>query len=366
MSIAVSNFVATGLVSGPRASAELARDAVRQALAGLNGQNANGVLLFLSADFAQDPQPALLAAARTAGCIQVAGCSAIGILNQDDWVLDVPAAAALAFTAPLTLAPAHRDGQITPSLCLAAPNAINTNWLHAAGQRYGGVAGDITGRGQYKVWSHGKVRGEGRTELQFNGCNSRLLVAHGLRPLSAPLTVDKAVGLDLHRLAGQPAAITLAAALAACDAGADLADVRLCVLCSSADTFSDSDCYPLPLIAHNRLSHTVTVAQRLQAGQRVFWAQRDAGYAATQLSNQLDAYRQQHGRPDFALLFSCGSRGPHLYDGQDRDWRAVRQTFPAMPLLGIYGNGQFAPLADGNRLLDGSAVLALFHGAEHV
>ncbi|HMW98324.1 MAG TPA: BMC domain-containing protein [Flavobacteriales bacterium] len=158
----------------------------------------------------------------------------------------------------------------------------------------------------------------------------------------------------------------LASVLEACDACLKMADVRLCVLCSSADTFSDSDCYPLPLIAHNRLSHTVTVAQRLQAGQRVFWAQRDAGYAATQLSNQLDAYRQQHGRPDFALLFSCGSRGPHLYDGQDRDWRAVRQTFPAMPLLGIYGNGQFAPLADGNRLLDGSAVLALFHGAEHV
>lgn len=362
----IANFVATGLASGPQASTDLARTAVQQALAGLGGQSATGVLLFLSADFAQDPQPALLAAARAAGCIQVAGCSAVGILTQEDWILDAPAAAALAFTAPLSLAPLRQVDASTSSMCLAAPNAINTNWLHASGKRYGGVAGDITGRGQYKTWSNGKVNAEGRTELQFKGANCNLLLAHGVHPLSAVLTVSHAVELDLHKLDDQPATISLAAAMAHCDEPAELADLRLCVICCEGDVRDDSDFYPLALIAENPLSRTVTVAQKLHPGQRVFWALRQPARAAQQLRERLNNYRQLHGQPDFALLFSCGGRGPNFYNGLDQDWLNLRQIFPAMPLLGIYGNGQFAPLADGNRLLDGSAVLALFHGAEHV
>ena len=211
------------------------------------------------------------------------------------------------------------------------------------------LPGDITGRGQYRSGATARYAAkDARTAIQR--LQADCWVAHGLRPLSAPLTVDKAVGLDLHRLAGQPAAITLAAALAA----TLVPTWRMCgCACSAAvQTHSATAIASTAADRAQPAQPRVTVAQRLQAGHR-YSGRRDAGYAATQLSNQLDAHRQQNIRPGTLRCCSCGSRGPHLYDGQDQDWRAVHRPFPAMPLLGIYGNGQFAPAGGRQRLLDG-------------
>lgn len=357
-------LAATGLAQGPRATTDLIEAAVQQALSQIPGRQAGSVLLFLSADFAADPQPALRAAARNAACLQIAGCSASGIFTEREWIIDAPAAAALVLATPLALTPPQLHRPDVPSLCLAAPNAINTNWLHAAGQRYGGVAGDITGRGQYKVWDGGKPCLRGKTELQLPGMECHLLVNHGLQRLSPILQIDSTAELDIHRIGNQPAADTLDAALA--NAGATgPADIRLCVLCG-VDAGDDTDFYPLPLITSDTAGRTVTVAQRLQPGQRVFWARRSTESTRQQLAGQLAHHRATRGQPAFGLVFSCVSRGAHFFAGQDHDWELLRHHFPSVPLLGLYGNGQFAPLADGNRLLDGSLVVALFHGAKHV
>lgn len=356
--------VATGLAQGPRATTDLIEAAVQQALDQMPGRRATSVLLFLSADFAADPQPALRAAARKAACLQIAGCSASGIFTEREWIIDAPAAAALVLAAPLALTLPQPHQPDVPSLCLAAPNAVNTNWLHATGKRYGGVAGDITGRGQYKVWDGGKPCLPGKTELQLAGMECHLLINHGLQQLSPVMQIDSTAELDIHRIGNQPATDTLDTALA--NAGATRpTEIRLCVLCGE-DAGDDADFYPLPLITSNTAGRAVTVAQRLQPGQRVFWARRSTESTQQQLAGQLARHRAAHGQPAFGLVFSCVSRGAHFFAGQDRDWELLRHNFPSLPLLGLYGNGQFAPLADGNRLLDGSLVVALFHGAKHV
>jgi small ligand-binding sensory domain FIST len=67
------------------------------------------------------------------------------------------------------------------------------------------------------------------------------------------------------------------------------------------------------------------------------------------------------GNPsDFGLLFSCLGRGPYLYEGVDRDLKVITQSFPHMPLLGFYGNGEIACINGSNQLLPYSAVLSLF------
>ena len=359
-------LAATGLASGRTASPDLARQAVEQALAGLQGKPASAVLLFLSSDFASSPQAALLAACKAAACTQLAGCSATGILTEQEWVQDAPAAAALALTAPLSIGTAQTSSQ-KPILCLAAPNAINTNWLHDDGERFGGVAGDATGQGAYKIWANGRVQTIGRAQLYIAGGTTRLLISQGLHALSAPVSIDEVRGLELQSIGGMPALEHLALTQAAQINAVDEQALRLAV-CLAAKTkeSGDQDYYPLTLLQQNWRSGSISVTQALEAGQRVFWAARNPESAAGALHQQLQHYADSHGQPSYILMFSCAGRGPQFYGGEDRDWQAIRAAFPQTPLLGMYGNGQFAPLPDGNHLLDGTVVLALCHGADHV
>ena len=358
---------ATGLASGRMASPELAQRAVEQALAGLQGQAASAVLLFLSPDFASNPQPSLLAASKAAACTQLAGCTATGILTEQEWIQDAPAAAALALTAPLNIGAAQQARQ-EAILCLAAPNAINTNWLHANGQRFGGVAGDATGQGAYKIWANGRVQSAGLTQLQISGGITRLLISQGLQALSAPVRINEMRGLELLSLGGLPALEHLALAQAEQPNAVDEQALRLAVSLAveAKDSQSDQGYYPLTLLRKNWRSGSISLTQTLEAGQQVFWAARTPEFTASSLRQQLQGYVDRHGQPDCVMMFSCAGRGPQFYGGEDRDWQAIRAALPQTPLLGMYGNGQFAPLAEGNHLLDGTVVLALCHGADHV
>jgi small ligand-binding sensory domain FIST len=65
--------------------------------------------------------------------------------------------------------------------------------------------------------------------------------------------------------------------------------------------------------------------------------------------------------PAFGLCFPCMSRGPYFYGSVDRDLEVITRRFPGMPLIGFYGNGEFANIDHENRLLQYSTVLALHY-----
>src|SRR4030066_417518 len=89
--------VAPGLAGGARAEPQLATLAVERALERAGLTRANSVLLFLTPHFAPSPETALRAAARAPGCLQVTGCTGAGGLTGEEWLLDVPGAAAMVF-----------------------------------------------------------------------------------------------------------------------------------------------------------------------------------------------------------------------------------------------------------------------------
>src|SRR6266566_9923218 len=74
--------VATGLSHGQRADPKHAEEAVRQALERAELERANAVVLFLTPEYAGNPEPALRAAARAAGSLQVIGATGAGILTD--------------------------------------------------------------------------------------------------------------------------------------------------------------------------------------------------------------------------------------------------------------------------------------------
>ncbi|MDD4880302.1 MAG: FIST C-terminal domain-containing protein [Gallionellaceae bacterium] len=354
--------VATGLAKGIVASPDLAAEAVRVAMDRADLAIAQGVLLFLSSDFASNPQPSITAASRVANCLQVAGCASIGLFTEEEWLLDVPAAAAMVFGEGIGLHPARADDDWR--LAMAAPNAVDTSWLNLPGRRFGAVSGDASGQGPYTVWSGGRLAPGRRCEIAFDGGQFRVDTSRGIQPLSEPCPVDRAAGHDIQVLGGQPALEDLARVLPL-DAG-DSRQFPMHLVMAGV-TYGEPDnaiaegrYHLLPILSTNTADRSVTVSARIKPRERLFWAIRQPLAAERDMRLMLDRRTFDIPRaPAFGLCFPCMGRGPYFYDGVDRDLEAITRRFPGMPLIGFYGNGEFSPLDGSNRLLQYATVLAL-------
>ncbi len=356
------NPTATALLSADKADPELAADVVRMALERAGVGIAHSVLLFLSTDFAHMAHAAVVAASRTANCLQVTGCTAPGVFTEEDWVLDRPAVCAMVFGGDCGLA-AHPAAD-APLLTLAAPNAVAGGWLQKGGQRYGLLSTDNSAHGAGRIWCHGKMAIEGRGETAIHGAHSAIGVSRGMRILGEPRPAT-GNGRDVLKTGEHPALNTLLRELPPEMREMEKLPFHLLaagIVSGSAEHAVEEGRYTLvPIISASHDERSVTLAMPLEPGARIFWAMRQGLAAEEDMCRLVDALAVQLGAAaDFGLLFSCLGRGPYFFDGVDRDLEVVKSRFPGMPLIGAYGGGQIAPLCDGNRQIHNAAVLALF------
>lgn len=358
--------VATGLATSHTASEELAYQAVSAAMEKAGLSIASSVLLFLTPEFARDPQPALRAAARAASCTQIIGCSAAGIFTEQDWVLDAPAAAAMAFGAGVSLLPVYEAEAHDLLLTLAAPNAIHTEWLDKPGQRFGGVSGDATGQGPFCVWQGGRVAQLGRCEVRIQGAQGVVGVSQGIRPLSQqPFEITLSEGFDVQVLAGQPALNVLMRELPLEWRDGETLPLHLVLAGITygdpATAIAEGRFRSAPIIAVDPQAGSVTLSVRPAPGERLFWAMRQPLAAESDMRLTLETLRRElQAPPDFGLCFPCMGRGPYFYGGVDLDLQLMKRQFPGMPLIGFYGNGEIAPFNGSNQLFQYAAVPGLF------
>jgi small ligand-binding sensory domain FIST len=353
-------LAATALRQAPKATPELAALAVEGALEKAGLDFAGEVLLFLTPEFARDPQPAILAAARAASCTRVAGCTAVGIFNEDAWVVDAPAAVAMVFDH--NIATVARDP--TPDswrLTLMTPEALAKAWLRAPGRCYGAIGSAASGRGPFATWSASRVHATGHDEISLPGAAVTLHVAPGIHPLTELLRVSAADGFELARCNDRPAWPTLLRALPRNLLQRDSPPWQNALACLADEAplqaLAAGRYEIVPVLNCDPTTNVVTLTRRVMPGASLFWALRDPDSAAAEWTSLLandDASSAAYG-----LLFSCVSRGAGFYGGHDRDWDAVRARFPQLPFAGLYGNGEIAWRAGANRLLQYSAVLAL-------
>lgn len=354
--------VATGLAIGKIAQAELAAKAVESAMLKANIHAPSSVLLFLTSEFATDPQSAIKAAAKAASCTQIIGCSATGIFTEEDWVIDSPAAAAMVFS-DLNFSHSKTDDDIL--LTLTAPNAINTTWLNTAGQRFGGVSGDATGQGSFSVWQNAKGNTQGYCDGLLAHTHAAIAASHGLQLISSPRRITKTSGNDLLSLANLPALNTLTSACKKQDIAIVSDDIPyhqlMAVYANKASQLERGEYNLASLIIANQDNASVTLTKPLREGDWLSWAVRDVDAAQIDIVKTASLLRRQlDTEPDFGLLFSGLGRGPYFYNGTDQDLALIKTLFPNLPLIGFYGNGVIAPIGNANELLQYSAVLGLF------
>lgn len=357
--------VATGLSRGPRPEARHAAVAVEQALERAGISNANAILLFLTPHYARDPQPALRAAAKTAGCTQVIGGTGAGILTEQEWLLDSPGACAMVFGGDLRLTP-RGDALVDDIvLSLCTPEQLSAEWLDVPITRIGAISGDLGGEGPFKVWSGSRSVESGRAEACIANAGGATGVSQGVRALTSPIEVAEVHGYDVLRLGNYPALNVLVKSLPV--GVREMERIPLHLIMGGV-TFGDPDTairegrYRLNhIVAANLKEQSITLAQPLNRGERLFWAMRDTLAAERDMRATIErTYAALGAEPDFAFLFPCMGRGPHFYGNTDRDLDLLKNRFPQLPIIGMYGNGEIGPLDDSNHLYQYSAVVGLF------
>ena len=354
--------IATGLAHGRTPEPALAAEAVKLAMKKSGIKAPSAVLLFLSSEFASDPEPAVKAAAKAASCTQIIGCSATGIFTEDDWILDSPAAAAMVFSdsATLTVIKETIDQQLV--MTLAAPNAMNSTWLSKPGSRFGGISGDAIGQGPFSVWENGKGASQGYCEIEFQNTQIAVAASHGVKVLSEPQIITQTNGYDLISVNHSAAARQLNQVWGNYKKDKELPLHQLVTVYADSKTaLNEGDYNVATIIAMNVSDGSITLSKSLNTNDYMAWAVRDVNAAqidivktATKLGQALEA------DPTFALLFSCLGRGPSFYDGSDQDLALLKTLFPSLPIIGFYGNGEIAPIAGKSEMLQYSAVLGLF------
>lgn len=355
--------VATGLASGRVAAPELAAQAVKKAMKKSGIKAPSAVLLFLSADFASDPESAIKAAAKAASCTQVIGCSATGIFTEEDWILDSPAAAAMVFSDTASLSVIKEDMSIPLSLSLVAPNAMDSTWLNKPGLRFGGISGDAIGQGPFSVWENGKGATQGYCEITVKHAKTAVAASHGLKPISSPQRITLSHEHDVQTIEEKDAFKHLHNTWEQYNKAQQALPLHqlVAIYASNQAAFDAGEYNVAMIITNDEAKGSVTLSKELQTGDWMCWAIRDVNTAqidivktATKLGQSLEA------DPTFAMLFSCLGRGPSFYDGSDQDVELLKTLFPSLPIIGFYGNGEIAPISGKNEMLQYSAVLALF------
>lgn len=365
--------VATGLVTGNEPLPQLAEEAVAQALDKAGLTHANGVLLFLTPEFARHAQAAITAAARKAQCTQVAGGIASGVFTETGWALDRPTAAAMVFAGGMSLAHGEAMTAATAPLLSYAGGAFPTEWA-TSGTRFGGTFGSgFSGSataGDACIWQQSRLTEQPRCCIQFPGMHIAVGVSSGLQRLGTAQPVEACNGYDLERIGGQTALKSLHRALPrqTRDQLASLLHHLTAVLIDAGENtetaLRDGRYQAIALIATNP-DNSVTLAERVMPGQHLAWAIRQPLSAETDMRQTIDRLAEETPHPDCALMFSCIGRGPYFYadSGTDRDLDVLRTRFPGLPILGTYGTGQIAPanrISHGlNRQLQNAVVTAL-------
>lgn len=341
---------ATSLVAGQRAEPALAEAAVQAALAEAGLSRADQVILFLTREFSRHARPAVLAAARAAGCLSVSGCTASGLLTERGWHLDQPAAAALVLATD-----AASPEAAAPVLSFSGHSRLPFDWQ-------AGIARAGLLDAEAAVWAHGRVADDGCAECRLPGLTARIVRAGGLRRQGEPLVVDASLAFDLQRIGGRAAADSLLRALPA--------EWRARPPLHLIAALRDADGPGIAILSINA-DGSLSLAETVDPGETISWAIRQPLAAEEEIRQALQASGADLAtaavdgkkRPNFAMLFSCIGRGPLFYGGEDRDLLAFRDIFPGTPLIGAYGSGQIAPLAGGNQLFQNTALTLLFESA---
>jgi small ligand-binding sensory domain FIST len=183
-------------------------------------------------------------------------------------------------------------------------------------------------------------------------------ITQGCRPLGRPLTVTRAHENLILEVEGRPALEMLRER--APGGSLESADEPLFV--GILQDGGADDYLVRSIVAADPDTGVLALAETVEEGQRIVFAVREGRFAREDLKRVLWGAREAlagDGLPRFGLYFNCLARGRSLYREDGVDAALLGQTFPGVPILGLFGNAEIAPLGGLNRILTYTGVLLL-------
>ena len=216
------------------------------------------------------------------------------------------------------------------------------------------VSGDAAGAQMYH-WKGTQATEGGITGLLLTGnFSTEIGVAQGCQPIGKPREVTKADGRVIFALDGEPALENFKNVLKLLTQD----DIRRSggtvfvgiAMDDENSTPTRGDFLIRNLVGINEEHAAIAISEEVKEGQLVQFHLRNPIAAAEEIRAiiaQLAEKTEQHP-PDFGLYFNCLGRGKGLYGTANHDISVIQEQFPGLPVIGFFGNSEFAPIGGRN------------------
>jgi small ligand-binding sensory domain FIST len=324
------------------------------------------------------------------GAPVVVGCSGAGVLTERREVEDELAVAVLAVRGErLVVTPFSFDRQgerrqlgaelaqrIGPTVAdggcaLVLPDAVGCNppalltGLHDA-LGFVPVLGAVAAGGpMFELYNTDAVEGA-LVGVALSGLAPVIGVTQGCTPIGEPYVITHAEANVIQRIGSRPALEMLTQAIRAnpeTEARVRQAGVFAGLAMDPAKSpLERGDFLVRNLVGADQSSGALAVAERVRVGQTLQFQIRDARASREDLSGMLDELAERLGgrRPAFGCYFDCAGRGRGLFGVPDHDVTLIRERLGEFPLVGFFGNGEFAPIGRRNFFHNYTGALVIF------
>jgi small ligand-binding sensory domain FIST len=380
----------SGLAAG-EAPADAALTASLEALSGARLDRADLAFVFVSADGDAQPEAVLHAVRRVTGARVVVGCSGVGVLTEQREAEEAPAVAVLVVGDERRLAtPFHIrnlveagagvaadvTSQVEPTLakggCLVIlpgprgldPQGLLDNLEGKLGRMP--VVGAVAAGDPIVQLCNAHAFGNGLVGLALGGTPPVIGVAQGCEPIGEPYVITRAEQNVIREIGSRPALAVLREAVGEADASGE----RIRRAGIFAGLAIDPARSPLErgdflirnLLGVDPTSGAVAVGDAVRVGQTIQFQIRDAEASRADLRTALDGVVAGLAgrRPAWGCYFDCAGRGRGLFGVADHDVTLIREALGHFPLVGFFGNGEFAPVGHRNFLHAYTGALVVF------
>jgi small ligand-binding sensory domain FIST len=379
-----------GLGLGPSPAAA-ALDAALAAMAGAGADHADLALVFTTPEAYPAAHDVLHAVRRVTGARVVVGCSGAGVLTERREVEEEPAVAVLVVrderlvATPFLIDDLERAGreagaelarQVGPTvaeggcvLVLADVAGLHPpSLLDGVGAELGFVplVGAVAaGAPLFELVNTAVTRGS-LAGVALSGQRPIIGVAQGCVPIGEPYVITRAEGNVVAQVAGRPALDVLREAVGRAPDGPARAQ-RAGLFAGLAMDPAKSPLERGDFVVRNLLgadagTGAIAIGEAVRAGQTIQFQLRDAAASREDLEATLAGVVRALGgrRPAFGCYFNCAGRGRGLFGVPDHDVTLIRSHLGAFPLVGFFGNGEFAPIGRRNYVHNYTGALVVF------
>lgn len=195
-------------------------------------------------------------------------------------------------------------------------------------------------------------------------------ITQGCQPISDPMTITKCEGNLIYEIDNRPA-LEIFARLLKGPLAEDLRRALMVLFVGLPADRQENSVAAGKYLVRNIIGldpqkGILGVADQVVEGDSMIFTMRDGERAREDLNQMLRRQAEALGgrKPAFGLYFNCCARGNSLYGIPGIDSAYIRQALGDVPLIGMFGGYELAPLGRVNHLFAYTGVLALVSGQE--